>query len=59
MNIYRYTIVDTGEVFEGTRRQACEHFKCGFGKLDKMRNDKRLLREVVDNPPQYARKATS
>lgn len=51
MNIYRYTIVETGEVFEGTRRQACEHFKCGFGKLEKMRNNKRLLREVVDKTP--------
>lgn len=51
MNIYRYTIVETSEVFEGTRRQACEHFKCGLSKLDKMRNDKRLLREVVDKTP--------
>lgn len=51
MNIYRYTIVETGEVFEGTRRQACEHFKCGFGKLEKMRNDKRLSREVVAKAP--------
>lgn len=44
MNIYRYTIVETGEVFEGTRRQACEHFKCGFGKLEKMRKTRRRKR---------------
>lgn len=25
MNIYRYTIIETGEVFEGTRRQARQH----------------------------------
>ena len=58
MNIYRYTIVETGEVFEGTRRQACEHFKCGFGKLEKMRNDKRLSREVIGKTANRYRKRT-
>ena len=58
MNIYRYTIVETGEVFEGTRRQACEHFKCGFGKLEKMRNDKRLSREVIGKTAYKRRKQT-
>lgn len=47
MNIYRYTIVETGEVFEGTREQACEHFECTIGKLEGMSRRKELLREVI------------
>lgn len=58
MNIYRYTIVETGEVFEGTRRQACEHFKCGFGKLEGMSRRKELLREVIGKTAYKRRKQT-
>lgn len=58
MNIYRYTIVETGEVFEGTRRQACEHFKCGFGKLEGMARRKELLREVIGKTAYKRRKQT-
>ena len=58
MNIYRYTIVETGEVFEGTRRQACEHFKCGFGKLEGMERRNELLREVIGKTANRYRKRT-
>lgn len=58
MNIYRYTIVETGEVFEGTRRQACEHFKCGFGKLEGMARRNELLREVIGKTANRYRKRT-
>lgn len=58
MNIYRYTIVETGEVFEGTRRQACEHFKCGFGKLEGMARRNELLREVIGKTAYKRRKQT-
>ena len=58
MNIYRYTIVETGEVFEGTRRQACEHFKCCFGKLEGMARRNELLREVIGKTAYKRRKQT-
>lgn len=58
MNIYRYTIVETGEVFEGTREQACEHFKCGFGKLEGMARRNELLREVIGKTATKRRKQT-
>lgn len=58
MNIYRYTIIETGEVFEGTREQACEHFKCGFGKLEGMARRNELLREVIGKTANRYRKRT-
>lgn len=58
MNIYRYTVVATGEVFDGTRRQACEHFKCGFGKLEGMARRNELLREVIGKTANRYRKRT-
>lgn len=58
MNIYRYTIVDTGEVFEGTREQACKHFECSIGKLEGMSRRKELLREVIGKTAYKRRKQT-
>ncbi|MCI6871595.1 hypothetical protein [Streptococcus hyointestinalis] len=58
MNIYRYTIVDTGEVFEGTREQACKHFECTIGKLEGMSRRKELLREVIGKTAYKRRKQT-
>lgn len=58
MNIYRYTIAETGEVFEGTREQACKHFECTIGKLEGMSRRKELLREVVGKTANKRRKQT-
>lgn len=58
MNIYRYTIAETGEVFEGTREQACKHFECTIGKLEGMSRRKELLREVIGKTAYKRRKQT-
>lgn len=58
MNIYRYTIAETGEVFEGTREQACKHFECSIGKLEGMSRRKELLREVIGKTAYKRRKQT-
>ena len=58
MNIYRYTIAETGEVFEGTREQACKHFECTIGKLEGMARRKELLREVIGKTAYKRRKQT-
>lgn len=48
MNIYRYTVVATGEVFDGTREEAAKHFKRKTGTLKAQEHKGILKRELIN-----------